>query len=39
MMAYNNVFKLMFILSMVCAPLVILFRKAAAARAVAVAAE
>jgi DHA2 family multidrug resistance protein len=39
MMAYNNVFKLMFILSMLCVPLVLLLRRAGAGRPVAVVAE
>jgi DHA2 family multidrug resistance protein len=39
MMAYNNVFKLMFILSMLCVPLVLLLRKAGAGRPVTVVAE
>ena len=39
MMAYNNVFKLMFILSIVCVPLVLLFRKVRSATNVTVAAE
>ena len=39
MMAYNNVFKLMFVLSIVCVPLVFLLRKAGAGRPVAVVAE
>jgi DHA2 family multidrug resistance protein len=39
MMAYNNVFKLLFVLSMICVPLVILLRRATAKHAVTVAAE
>jgi DHA2 family multidrug resistance protein len=39
MMAYNNVFKLMFVLSIVCVPLVFLFRKAQSTVRVAAAAE
>jgi DHA2 family multidrug resistance protein len=39
MMAYNNVFKLMFILSIACVPLVLLFRKAASTATVVVAAD
>jgi DHA2 family multidrug resistance protein len=39
MMAYNNVFKLMFILSLACVPLVLLLRKATSASGVVVVAE
>jgi hypothetical protein len=39
MMAYNNVFKLMFVISMVCVPLVFLFGKAGSRPSVAAVAE
>jgi len=39
MMAYNNVFKMMFFMSLACIPLVLLLRKAAAGSAPVVAAE